>query len=97
LRCKPDGAELVTVEGLAESSSTLHPLQQAFHEHHALQCGFCTPGMLITALDYLKIDPSPTEDEIRDAISAELCRCTGYANIVKAIKAGAEAMRASKA
>jgi aerobic-type carbon monoxide dehydrogenase small subunit (CoxS/CutS family) len=97
LRCKPDGAELVTVEGLAESSSTFHPLQQAFHEHHALQCGFCTPGMLITALDYLKIDPSPTEDEIRDAISAELCRCTGYVNIVKAIKAGAEAMRASKA
>ena len=92
-----DGAELVTVEGLAESSSTLHPLQQAFHEHHALQCGFCTPGMLITALDYLKINPSPTEDEIRDAISAVLCRCTGYINIVKAIKAGVEAMRASKA
>ena len=92
-----DGAELVTVEGLAESSSKLHPLQRAFHEHHALQCGFCTPGMLITALDYLKINPSPTEDEIRDAISAVLCRCTGYINIVKAIKAGAEAMRAPNA
>ena len=92
-----DGAELVTVEGLAERSGALHPLQQAFHEHHALQCGFCTPGMLITALDYLKINPSPTEEEIRDAISAVLCRCTGYINIVKAIKAGAEAMRASKA
>jgi aerobic-type carbon monoxide dehydrogenase small subunit (CoxS/CutS family) len=91
-----DGAELVTVEGLAESSGALHPMQQAFHEHHALQCGFCTPGMLITALDYLKVNPSPTEDEIREAISAVLCRCTGYINIVKAIKAGSEAMRASK-
>ena len=89
------GAELVTVEGLADNG-TLHPLQQAFHEHHALQCGFCTPGMLITALDYLKINPSPTEDEIRDAISAVLCRCTGYVNIVKAVKVAAEAMRASQ-
>jgi aerobic-type carbon monoxide dehydrogenase small subunit (CoxS/CutS family) len=89
-----DGAELVTVEGLA-ANDKLHPLQQAFHEHHGLQCGFCTPGMLITALDYLKINPDPTEDEIRDAISAVLCRCTGYVNIVKAIKAGAEAMRTS--
>jgi aerobic-type carbon monoxide dehydrogenase small subunit (CoxS/CutS family) len=86
-----DGAELVTVEGLAENGE-LHPLQQAFHEHHALQCGFCTPGMLITALDYLKIDPAPSEEAIRDAISAVLCRCTGYVNIVKAIEAGAEAM-----
>src|SRR5205807_5715056 len=91
-----DGAELVTVEGLAERSGALHPLQQAFHEHHALQCGFCTPGMLITALDYLKINPSPTEEEIRDAISAVLCRCTGYVNIVKAVKVAAEAMRASQ-
>jgi aerobic carbon-monoxide dehydrogenase small subunit len=89
------GAELVTVEGLADNGK-LHPLQQAFHEHHALQCGFCTPGMLITALDYLKINPSPTEDEIRDAISAVLCRCTGYINIVKAVKAAAEAMRSSQ-
>ena len=91
-----DGAELVTVEGLAESDTKLHPLQQAFHEHHALQCGFCTPGMLIAALDYLKVNPSPTEDEIREAISAVLCRCTGYINIVKAIKAGAEAMRTQR-
>jgi aerobic-type carbon monoxide dehydrogenase small subunit (CoxS/CutS family) len=89
-----DGAELVTVEGLADKNGALHPLQQAFHEHHALQCGFCTPGMLIAALDYLKINPSPTEDEIREALSAVLCRCTGYVNIVKAVKAGAEAMRA---
>ena len=90
-----DGAELVTVEGLANKDGTLHPLQQAFHEHHALQCGFCTPGMLIAALDYLKTNPSPTEDEIRDGISAVLCRCTGYVNIVKAVKAAAEAMRAA--
>jgi aerobic-type carbon monoxide dehydrogenase small subunit (CoxS/CutS family) len=91
-----EGAELLTVEGLAESDGKLHPMQQAFHEHHALQCGFCTPGMLIAALDYLKINPSPTEDEIREAISAVLCRCTGYINIIKAVKAGAEAMRAAK-
>jgi len=91
-----DGAELLTVEGLAESDGKLHPLQQAFHEHHALQCGFCTPGMLIAALDYLKINPTPTEDEIREAISAVLCRCTGYINIIKAVKAGAEVMRAAK-
>ena len=87
-----DGAELVTVEGLA-TGDALHPLQQAFHEHHALQCGFCTPGMLIAALDYLNINPSPGEDDIREALSAVLCRCTGYVNIVKAVKAGAEAMR----
>jgi len=91
-----DGADLVTVEGLADEDGTLHPLQQAFHEHHALQCGFCTPGMLIAALDYLKINPSPTEDEIREGISAVLCRCTGYVNIVKAVKAAAEAMRAAE-
>jgi len=91
-----DGADLVTVEGLADKDGTFHPLQQAFHEHHALQCGFCTPGMLIAALDYLKINPSPTEDEIREGISAVLCRCTGYVNIVKAVKAAAENMRAQK-
>ena len=87
-----DGAELGTVEGLANGDQ-FHPMQQAFHEHHALQCGFCTPGMLIAALDYLKINPDPSEDEIREAISAVLCRCTGYVNIVKAVKSGAEAMR----
>jgi aerobic carbon-monoxide dehydrogenase small subunit len=87
-----DGAELITVEGLADGD-TLHPMQQAFHEHHALQCGFCTPGMLIAALDFLKIHPDPTEDQIREGLSAVLCRCTGYVNIVKAVKAGAEAMR----
>ena len=87
-----DGAELITVEGLADGD-TLHPMQQAFHEHHALQCGFCTPSMLIAALDFLKIHPDPTEDQIREGLSAVLCRCTGYVNIVKAVKAGAEVMR----
>ena len=87
-----EGAELVTVEGLADGDK-LHPMQQAFHEHHALQCGFCTPGMLIASLDFLKINPDPTEDQIREGLSAVLCRCTGYVNIVKAVKAGAEVMR----
>jgi aerobic-type carbon monoxide dehydrogenase small subunit (CoxS/CutS family) len=88
-----DGAEITTVEGLANGDA-LHPLQQAFHEHHALQCGFCTPGMLIAALDFLCVNPSPTEAEIRDALSAVLCRCTGYNNIVKAVAAAAAKMRA---
>jgi aerobic-type carbon monoxide dehydrogenase small subunit (CoxS/CutS family) len=87
-----DGAELITVEGLADGDK-LHPMQQAFHEHHALQCGFCTPGMLIAALDFLKTNLDPTEDQIREGLSAVLCRCTGYVNIVKAVKAGAEVMR----
>jgi aerobic-type carbon monoxide dehydrogenase small subunit (CoxS/CutS family) len=90
------GAELVTVEGLAKGDE-LHPLQQAFHQHHALQCGYCTPGMLIAALDFLAINPAPTEDEIREGISSVLCRCTGYVNIVKAVAAAAETMRAANA
>ena len=91
-----EGAELLTVEGLAKGEE-LHPLQQAFHEHHALQCGFCTPGMLIAALDFLATNPAPTEDEIREGISSVLCRCTGYVNIVKAVAAAAETMRAADA
>jgi carbon-monoxide dehydrogenase small subunit len=91
-----DGADIVTVEGIAEGSA-LHPLQAAFHEHHGLQCGFCTPGMLITALDFLRVNPSPTVSEVREALSAVLCRCTGYQNIVKAVMAAAEAMRREQA
>jgi carbon-monoxide dehydrogenase small subunit len=83
-----DGQNLVTVEGLAKEGK-LHPLQEAFWEHHGLQCGFCTPGMLIGALDFLSTNPDPTEDEIRVGISGNLCRCTGYHNCVKAIKAAA--------
>jgi len=83
-----DGAEVLTVEGLARDGQ-LHPLQKAFAEHHGLQCGFCTPGMLMTAYAFLRDNPNPTEDEIRRAISGNLCRCTGYLNIVKAIQAAA--------
>ena len=86
LAVQADGADLITVEGLAKDGK-LHPLQQAFHEHHGLQCGFCTPGMLLTALDFLRTNPQPTEQEIREGISAVLCRCTGYHGIVKAIAA----------
>jgi len=86
------GAELLTVEGLA-SGETLHPLQAAFHEHHALQCGFCTPGMLLTALDFLRGNPEPTETEIREGLSAVLCRCTGYQGIVNAVAAAAPALK----
>ena len=89
LAVQADGAELRTIEGLA-SEGRLHPLQQAFHEHHGLQCGFCTPGMLMTALDFLNTVQHPTEKQIRDAMSAVLCRCTGYDGIVKAVAAAAE-------
>jgi len=92
LAVQADGAEIVTIEGLAEGE-TLHPLQQAFHEKHGLQCGFCTPGMLIAALDFLRTNPSPTEEETREALSAVLCRCTGYQHIVAAVMAAAEKMR----
>ena len=91
-----DGATITTVEGLA-NGDTLHPLQQAFHEHHGLQCGFCTPGMLIAALDFLSVNPNPTETEVREGLSAVLCRCTGYQNIVEAVMAAAETMRSGKA
>ena len=84
-----DGAHLGTVEGLAADANHLHPLQEAFIEEHGLQCGFCTPGMLITSAHLLRENPSPTEQEIREAISGNLCRCTGYQNIVKAIHSAA--------
>jgi carbon-monoxide dehydrogenase small subunit len=84
LAVQADGATLMTVEGLA-TGDTLHPLQQAFHEQHALQCGFCTPGFLITAYAFLKETPNPTADQVREAISGNICRCTGYAPIVQAI------------
>ena len=86
LAVQADGAALTTVEGLM-TDGTLHPLQEAFHEHHGLQCGFCTPGMLITALDLLRVYPQPTEVEIRRGLSAVLCRCTGYQGIVDAVAA----------
>lgn len=94
LAVQAEGADIRTIEGLAEDGK-LHPLQQAFHEEHGLQCGFCTPGMLIAALDFLRINPSPTEDEIREAMSAVICRCTGYRNIVRAVASAAAKMRAA--
>ncbi len=88
-------AEITTIEGLATENG-LHPLQQAFQKHHALQCGFCTPGMLLAALELLRQNPSPTEEEIRAGLSGNLCMCTGYVNIVRAVHAAAQAGASSK-
>jgi carbon-monoxide dehydrogenase small subunit len=88
-----DGAELRTVEGLAPSDDQLHPLQAAFRDAHGLQCGFCTPGILMTMVPFLEENPHPTADEVRLAISGNLCRCTGYANIVRAVMLAAERAR----
>jgi aerobic carbon-monoxide dehydrogenase small subunit len=85
-----DGGEVETIEGLAKDGE-LHPLQRAFHEHHALQCGYCTPGMIMAATEILERNPNPTDEEIRKALEGNLCRCTGYHNIVEAIKAAASA------
>jgi len=87
-----DGAEISTVEGIMKDGK-YHPLQEAFKEYHGLQCGFCTPGMLMRSIDFLRHNPDPTEEEIRWGISSNLCRCTGYNNIVKAIEKAAEKMR----
>lgn len=93
LAIQVDGAVIETVEGLAPSEERLHPIQQAFWDHHGLQCGFCTPGILMTLKAYLAEEPNPTEQQIRSAISGNLCRCTGYQNIVAAALAAAGAMR----
>ena len=87
------GAEVLTIEGVAKPDGTLHPMQEAFRNNHGLQCGFCTPGMVMSALDLVKNNASPTEKEIREYLEGNLCRCTGYHNIVKSIEAGAAAMR----
>ncbi|MCW6510770.1 (2Fe-2S)-binding protein [Lichenifustis flavocetrariae] len=88
------GRSLTTIEGLAKGEK-LHPMQEAFHTQHGLQCGFCTPGMVMTAIDLVNHNPVPTEAEIREGLEGNICRCTGYQNIVKAIQAGAAAMAAS--
>src|SRR3989304_6783565 len=88
-----EGADLVTIEGIAKPDGTLHPMQEAFRQHHGLQCGFCTPGMVISAIDLLNNTARPPEQEIREQLDGNLCRCTGYHNIVKAIKAAAQTMR----
>jgi carbon-monoxide dehydrogenase small subunit len=86
LAVQADGLEVTTIEGISENGD-LHPMQQAFHEHHALQCGYCTPGMVMTAIKLLEANPAPTDEEIRHGLEGNLCRCTGYENIVAAVRA----------
>ena len=88
-----EGADVLTIEGLAQGDK-LHPMQEAFREHHGLQCGFCTPGMVMSAVDLVQTNKNPTEREVREWLEGNICRCTGYHNIVKAILAAAESMRA---
>lgn len=92
LAVQSDGHEVTTVEGLAPSAQELHPLQEAFREKHGLQCGYCTPGFLMTLVPFLQENPHPTEEQIRAAISGNICRCTGYQNIVEAVKLAAAMM-----
>jgi carbon-monoxide dehydrogenase small subunit len=91
LAVQADGCEVTTIEGIGADDGALHPVQQAFHECHALQCGFCTPGMVIAAVDLLTNNPDPTETEIRAGLEGNLCRCTGYQNIVRAVQVAAKA------
>ena len=90
-----EGADVLTIEGLAQGDK-LHPMQEAFREHHGLQCGFCTPGMVMSALDLVKNNPRPTEREVREYLEGNLCRCTGYHNIVRAVMTAADVMRGGK-
>jgi aerobic carbon-monoxide dehydrogenase small subunit len=92
LAAQAKDANVTTIEGLAANGS-LHPMQEAFREHHALQCGFCTPGMIMSAVDLVKRNPNPSEETVRHELEGNICRCTGYHNIVKAVMAGAQAMR----
>ena len=92
LAVQADGADVTTIEGLAPEGG-LHPMQQAFHEHHALQCGFCTPGMVMASVALVKENPDPDVDDVKHGLEGNLCRCTGYQNIVEAVLAGAKAMR----
>jgi len=96
LAMQAEGSEVTTIEGLARGEE-LHPMQQAFRDHHGLQCGFCTPGMIMSAVDLLQHNPSPSEHEIRDWLEGNICRCTGYHNIVKAIQAAAATTGGSRA
>ena len=95
LAVQADGRAVTTIEGLA-SNGDLHPLQEAFHRNHGLQCGYCTPGMLLAAASYLKENPTPTEEDVRESLEGNLCRCTGYQNIVKSILDAAGSMSGSK-
>jgi carbon-monoxide dehydrogenase small subunit len=93
LAVQAEGADVRTIEGVANGGE-LHPMQEAFREHHGLQCGFCTPGMIMSSLDLVSRNPDPSDKEIREWLEGNLCRCTGYQNIVRSIKAGAKAMQA---
>ena len=95
LAAQADGSEVTTVEGLADGSGELHPVQAAFHAEHGLQCGFCTPGMVMASVSLLAENPSPTEDEVRTALEGNLCRCTGYHNIVRAVLAAARELQST--
>ena len=95
LAVQADGAEITTIEGLSEDGD--HPLQESFQEEHGLQCGYCTPGMIMTAADYLEDEPDPDREEIREALEGNICRCTGYQNIVNAVESAAEKMHAEDA
>ena len=95
LAVQADGAAVTTIEGMANADGSLHPIQEAFRENHGLQCGFCTPGMIMSAADLLQKNPSPSEREVREWLEGNICRCTGYHNIVKSILAASETMKAA--
>jgi carbon-monoxide dehydrogenase small subunit len=95
LAAQAEGAQVLTIEGVA-TNGKLHPMQEAFRDNHGLQCGFCTPGMIMSALELVKVNPNPDEHAVREWLEGNLCRCTGYHNIVKSIQAGAAAMRGGK-
>jgi len=95
LAVQAEGAKITTIEGLA-TGNDLHPMQAAFKEHHGLQCGFCTPGMVMSAIELAKHNPDPSEHDVREWLEGNICRCTGYHNIVKSVQAGAKAMAAAK-
>ena len=91
LAVSAEGAEVRTIEGIG-SAESLHPMQQAFHENHGLQCGFCTPGMVMSAIELVEKNPNPSEQDVREGLEGNICRCTGYHNIVKSVQAGAQKM-----
>jgi carbon-monoxide dehydrogenase small subunit len=96
LAAQLEGASVTTIEGLAGADGKMHPMQEAFRDNHGLQCGFCTPGMVMSAIDLAKTNPNASEHEIREWLEGNICRCTGYPNIVKSIQAGSAAMQAAK-
>lgn len=95
LAVQAEGAELMTVEGLLDENHQLHPIQDAFIEEHGLQCGFCTPGFLMTTFEFLKTNPSPNDDEIKEALGGNLCRCTGYKSIIKSVRLAAQKLQSA--